>query len=689
MTKSILLATTAVIFSATGALAQTAPAPSGTVPPQSAVPSPQADSSQQGVLVFTPDFFADQRPNTALDMVSRIPGFSAQDGDGSRGFEGAVGNILINGSRPASKNDTGSNAISRILVAQVERIELIRGGAPGIDMQGFSVVVNVITRSTASTEQIATINGFFFEGGTDRAAGSYQFTRREGERVWGFTLSDGVAINDSTGVGRVVRRDANGVVTRDEGYYDDQTGGGQAVRVNYADAFMGGKIDLTARLGRNDYSQYSLQDGRGLLRDSRYAEEGTSGEIGAVFTRPMGTGLTSETRFIREWEDFDEASTFVTTTNGVVGPLQRFAAEGNASETILRSLLRWERSASVTLEAGGEVAYNMLEIEQALTDGGVVIPLPSDQIKVEETRGEVFARGTWRIRPNLTLEGGVRLEASTISQSGDADQEKSFFFAKPRFLATWTPMPQNQVRFRFEREVGQLDFGDFAAGADLEDEQLFGGNVDLEPEERWISELTWERRFMGDGIVSIGYRHDEIIGVIDRLPLPRGLSAVGNIGDGTLDQLAVNVVLPMDWAGFSGGEFRFRNTWNETSVTDPTTGQDRPISGVRPSQPAFTIAQDITSWRINWAVTYLESLRQFNYGPDQITGFTGSDYLEANIEYKPTPTWAIRAQVNVWNDFQGERTVFADRSSARPVAFTELRPTDPRTFWQIRVRKTF
>ena len=689
MTKSILLATTAVIFSATGALAQTAPAPSGTVPPQSAVPTPQADSSQQGVLVFTPDFFADQRPNTALDMVSRIPGFSAQDGDGSRGFEGAVGNILINGSRPASKNDTGSNAISRILVAQVERIELIRGGAPGIDMQGFSVVVNVITRSTASTEQIATINGFFFEGGTDRAAGSYQFTRREGERVWGFTLSDGVAINDSNGVGRVVRRDANGAVTRDEGYYDDQTGGGQAVRVNYADAFMGGKIDLTARLGRNDYSQYSLQDGRGLLRDSRYAEEGTSGEIGAVFTRPMGTSLTSETRFIREWEDFDEASTFVTTTNGVVGPLQRFAAEGNASETILRSLLRWERSASVTLEAGGEVAYNMLETEQALTDGGVVIPLPSDQIKVEETRGEVFARGTWRIRPNLTLEGGVRLEASTISQSGDADQEKSFFYAKPRFLATWTPMPQNQVRFRFEREVGQLDFGDFAAGADLEDEQLFGGNVDLEPEERWISELTWERRFMGDGIVSIGYRHDEIIGVIDRLPLPRGLSAVGNIGDGTLDQLAVNVVLPMDWAGFSGGEFRFRNTWNETSVTDPTTGQDRPISGVRPSQPAFTIAQDITSWRINWAVTYLESLRQFNYGPDQITGFTGSDYLEANIEYKPTPTWAIRAQVNVWNDFQGERTVFADRSSARPVAFTELRPTDPRTFWQIRVRKTF
>ena len=680
MTKTILLATTAILLSAGAATAQTPPPPAQ---------EPQAEASQQGVLIFTPDFFAGQRPNTALDMVSRVPGFSVQDGDGSRGFEGAVGNILINGSRPASKNDTGSSVLSRTLVPQVERIELIRGGAPGIDMQGYSVVVNVITRSQASTEQILTANMAFFEGGTDRGFGQYQFTRRNGDRVWGFTIADGVAIDDSNGVGRVIRRDANGVLLRDEGYYSDQTGGGQAVRVNFADAFMGGKIDLTARLGVNDYSQYSLQDGPTVLRDNRFAEDGSSGEVGAVFTRPMRDGLTSETRFIREWNDFENASTSLTTTNGVAGPEQRFASEGNASETILRSLLRWERSPSLTLEAGGEVAYNMLEIEQAFTDGGVAIPLPSDQIMVEETRGELFGKATWRVRPDLNLEGGLRLEASTITQSGDADQEKSFYYAKPRLQLTWTPMPQNQVRFRFERDVGQLDFGDFAAGADLEDEQLFGGNVNLEPEERWISELTYERRFLGDGIFSIGYRHDEIIGVIDRLPLTGGLSAVGNIGDGTLDQLAVNFVLPLDWTGFSGGQFQFRNTWNDTAVIDPTSGQERPISNVRPSQPAFTLSQDITTWKINWAVTYLEGLRQFNYAPDQVSGFTGSDYFEANIEYKPTPTLAIRAQVNVWNDFQVERTVFADRTPARPIAFTELRPTDPRTFWQIRVRKTF
>ena len=688
MTKTILLATTAILFAAPGASAQTAPAQTPPAPSEAANP-PQAEAGQQGVLVFTPDFFADQRPNTALDMVNRIPGFSVQDGDGSRGFEGSVGNVLINGARPASKNDTGSNVLGRTLVAQVERIELVRGGAPGIDMQGYSVVVNVITRTQSSVEQILTGTAFLFEGGQDAYNGSYQFTARDGDRTWGFTLSDGVSISDSNGVGRVVRTRPDGTVLRDEGYANDQQGGGQSVRGNYADAFLGGKIDLTGRIGQNDYRNWSRQDAPGVLRQNGYEEDGTSGEVGVVFTRPLRDGLVSETRFIREWSDFDSASVSSTRLGAADSPEQRFESAGESSETILRSLLRWERSSSMTVEAGGEVAYNMLEVAQAFSVGGVGVPLPSASVTVEETRGEAFGKATWRVRPNLTVEGGLRLEGSTITQSGDADQEKSFFFAKPRVQVTWTPMPQNQVRFRFERELGQLDFGDFAASSELEDENVFGGNVDLEPEQRWISEITYERRFLGDGIVSVGYRHDEIIDVIDRLPLPGDLSATGNIGDGTLDQLAVNVVVPLDWTGFSGGQFGFRNTWNKTEVTDPTTGLSRPISGVRPSQPGFTLSQDITSWKLNWSVTYLDNLQQLYYDPDQTSGFRGNDYLEAFAEYKPTPTLSIRAQVNVWNDFVVERTVFADRTVARPVEFVELRPVDPRTFWQIRVRKTF
>ncbi len=667
-TKSALLATTALLLSAPAR--------------QSAAPGDQA------VLVFTPDFFADARPNTALDMVNRVPGFSVNDGDGARGFEGAVGNVLINGSRPASKNDTGSNVLGRTVAGQVERIELIRGGAPGIEMQGYSVVANVILKNTVSREHILTGNAFLFEGGQDLFGGTYQFTERKGDRTWGVTLSDGISNSDSNGAGPLRRVGPNGELLRAEDYYNDGYGGGNSIRGTYAGPLMGGKIDLTARYGINDWHNINRQTAPGILRESLYDEDGNSGEFGVVYTRPLSKRLKLETRFIHEFEKFDNVATSLNREASVEEPIQRFAATGDSSETILRGLLRFERSAALEFEGGGEIAYNMLEVEQAYSVGGSPVPLPSASVKVEETRGELFGKATWRINPKWTLEGGLRLESSTISQSGDAEQEKSFFYAKPRLLTTWTPTADTQVRLRIERTVGQLDFGDFAASAELEDENVFGGNVNLQPEQRWVSELTFEKRFWGEGIVSVGLRHDEITDAIDLIPLDGGLAAVGNIGDGTLDQLVLNVTVPTDKLGLSGGKFGFKNTWNHTEVTDPTTGETRPISGIRASQATITFQQDITSWKLQWGAAWIPLLGQKDYQPDQISGWRGHDYYELWAEYKPTPTLAIRGQINLWDDFNVERTVFGDRES-RPIAYVENRFVDPRTFYQIRVRKTF
>lgn len=694
MTKTLLLASTALLFTASAAFAadasnadkpQVAEVPVPTGPTNQA---PLTDASQRGVLVFTPDFFAAQRPNTALDMVNRVPGFSVDNGSGARGFEGAVGNVLINNNRPASKNDSGSNVLGRTLANQVERIELIRGGAPGIDMQGYSVVVNVILKTTDSRQSILTWNAMLFEGGHDIYGGSYQFTQKKGDRSWGVTLSDGMGSSDSNGVGRSIRRNAAGDIIRDERYENDGWGGGQSIRGNYTGPLFGGKLESTARYGLNDYQNWTELSSPTSLRRSDYAEDGDSGELGLTWTRTLNPRWTLETRLIHEFSSFDSVSGSNETLNGTAAPEQQFKSNGDSSESILRALVRHERSPALTIEAGAEIAYNMLDVNQAFTVGGVDVPLPSASVKVEETRGEAFTKATWRVNPKLTVEGGVRLEASTISQSGDADQEKSFFFAKPRLLATWTPMANNQLRFRFERELGQLDFGDFAASAELSDGTVFGGNVDLEPEQRWISELSYERRFWGEGVVSIGYRHDRIIDVIDRLPLPGGLSATGNIGDGTLDQLSLNVVVPLDKVGISGARFTFRNDWNKSNVTDPTTGEDRRISGVRPSQANVGFQQDITSWKTQWGINWLPRLGQATYDPDQTFAWRGADYLEAFVEYKPSPTLSLRAQLNLWDDFTQQRTVYASRDP-RTVAFVEDRSIDPRTFVSLRVRKTF
>jgi hypothetical protein len=696
MTKTILLATAATFIAAGAAFAADAPqvahapVPTGPTSPPLSGQAPLDDASQRGVLVFTPDFFAAQRPNTALDMVDRVPGFTTDDGTGARGFEGAVGNILINNNRPASKNDAGTDVLERTPADKVERIELIRGGAPGIDMQGYSVVVNVILKKGASRQQVATWNASLFDGNHDVYGGSYQFTATNGDRTWGVLLSDGTSTSDSNGVGRSITRDSAGV--HDAAYANDGWGGSDSVRLNYSGPVAGGKLEATGQYGVHDWQEWQTIGGGGGagpdLNRSDYAEDTRSGELGLTWIRPLKPRWMLETRLIHQFEHFDEVATAGETVGGVAKPLARFTAKGDSSESILRALVRHEHSAALTLEAGGEVAYNMLDTRQAFTRGGAAVELPSASVKVEELRGETFAKGTWRVNPKLTLEGGLRLETSTISQSGDANLEKSFFYAKPRFQATWTPKANNQLRLRFERELGQLDFGDFAASAELDNGAVYGGNVDLAPEQRWISELTYERRFWGEGIVSIGYRHDQIIGVIDRLPVGDDLAATGNIGDGTLDRLSLNIVVPTDRLGIKGGRFTFKNDWNETHVTDPTTGRDRPISGIRPTQANIGFQQDLTRWKTQWGINWLPLLGQGTYDPDQTNTWRGAGYLEGFVEYKPAANLSIRAQLNVWDDFTIRRVGYADRKT-RTVAFTEDRDINPRTFVTVKVRRVF
>src|SRR3954469_23016045 len=90
----------------------------------------------QGVIAYPPEFFAAQRPANAREMLDRVPGFTFDGGDAVRGYEGAAGNVLIDGQRPATKTDSLDQLLRRVPFQRVARIELIRGGAPGIDMQG-------------------------------------------------------------------------------------------------------------------------------------------------------------------------------------------------------------------------------------------------------------------------------------------------------------------------------------------------------------------------------------------------------------------------------------------------------------------------------------------------------------------------------------------------------------------------
>ncbi|HEY0052824.1 MAG TPA: TonB-dependent receptor, partial [Caulobacteraceae bacterium] len=327
-----------------------------------------------------------------------------------------------------------------------------------------------------------------------------------------------------------------------------------------------------------------------------------------------------------------------------------------------------------------------------LTVNGAAIPLPSASVRVEELRGEAFGSAAWRISPLLTTEAGLRVETSTISQTGDAAVEKTLSFVKPRLSATWSPNPANQLRLRAEREVGQLDFGDFAASAELANGTVNAGNADLEPETGWVFEAAYERRFWGEGVAILTLRHKAIENAIDIVPIftPGGvLSAPGNIGEGTLDELQFDLTVPLDRVGLRGGRLQTSTTIREAEVTDPTTGQTRFLSGVSRRDGEIVLSQDLPRWRLNWKLSYAPGNTVTSYRIDSINRQEIADYVEANVEYKPRPNITIRFTATTLGAIDQSRLVFAGPRGASPLSYRERVGVDPDPYFAIRTRFTF
>ena len=101
------------------------------------------------VTSYATSFFASSHPNSAYEMVNLLPSFQLTEGDSKvRGYAGTIGNVLIDGHPPATKDETLQTILGRVNLDSVERIEVIRTGAQGYDFQGYPMLVNVILKPT-------------------------------------------------------------------------------------------------------------------------------------------------------------------------------------------------------------------------------------------------------------------------------------------------------------------------------------------------------------------------------------------------------------------------------------------------------------------------------------------------------------------------------------------------------------
>lgn len=651
-----------------------------------------AASPTEGVISYQPDFFAAAQPTTALDMLVRLPGFNIDTGDSVRGFEGAAGNVLIDGRRPATKTDNLEEILRRVPASQVARVDLIRGGAPGIDMQGKSVLANVIRKNGGGFRGLVSLSGRTTYDGRNTAGVRVELSGGRGERTWEGSFNMGKGIDDGAGEGLGLRTGPDGSVIQRSDI--DQEGDTVQTTVTGAVStpLLGGTAKLNGRVFDDSYkfdevNRITFPTSRVESTVEHYDELET--EFGGSFLRDFGARTSLEMIVLRQDAQQDIVSDFA------AGPrTANFTLDRTTSETIGRAVLKFRPNDKFSIESGGEVAINVLESETAYAENGTSIPLPAANVRVQEDRGEAFLKTVWRPNQLWTLEAGLRYEASAIESSGDVSLEKTLYYPKPRLAATWAPNQSTQVRFRFERMVDQLNFDDFVADSSLNTGLVTVGNPDLVPEQAWVTEGAVEQRFNGGAVVVLTARHYALSDVVDRAPifLPTGVfDAPSNIGDGTKDELALTLSLPLDRFGFKGAAIRGESTWRRSEVTDPTTGEEREISGLHPIDWEFHFTHDLPIRRMNWGVDVFGGWRETYYRFDEISTDKLKSYVVLFAEWKPRSDIVIRAELQnaTSRGFRHTRTVYDGPRSTADLQFVDDRDIQIGSIYWMRVRKTF
>lgn len=591
------------------------------------------EAGEATAVAYEAAYFAPFAPRTALDMVQRVPGFALDEGEDRRGFAGAQSNVLINGEPPAAKQGI-ETILARIPASDVERIEVVRGGVSAAGAQ--AVRVNIVRRASTGEgvweASVASARGARLSPGGEAA-----WTGARGDMSYGLSA----AYESDFAPWRGARRDVDPSGALVERRSERVDGDEREARLGAEAEFplLGGDVDLNLQVTHWAYDE----DEAASLFDAADAPDGAvsntvreaedSFEFGAALGHRLGAWRTNVGGVVnRRWYDAEESGADFDASGGFeegASQTQRL----DSGETILRGSAERELTDGWRVQLAMEGALNTLEQRLALTEddgsGPTPVILPSANVHVEEARAEASVMATSALAPRWTLEAGVAVETSRLTQSGDATQETDLTYWKPSLQIARTMGARDQIRLRLYRDVGQLDFEDFVSAGDIASSVINAGNPNLRPEASWRLELSGDWRFAEKGAFSLTLYRWEIEDALDIVPIgPPGdqLDAVGNIGDASAYGARVSLAAPLPW----GAEVRVNGFLQQSRARDPLTRARRTISEFEESALTVALRQDLSAFA--WGVDYEMEREAPGYRLDRIERERDNDELSVWIE---------------------------------------------------------
>ena len=457
-----------------------------------------SDSKAQ---VFGPDYFTQFAPQTAADMVARLPGFEIRGNEGgARGFGEASLNILINGRRPSSKSSDANQILGRIPANNVTRIEIVDGAS--LNIPGLSGQVANIFAKTGELSGSWEYALRFEEGSQPQLGdGKINFSGKRGnlEIVGGIDFGQFLFTEDGEetffdGSGNVLqdrvektgfntqrpRANLNLTLERNNGHIANLnlSGTRQNTNTNIFETFEDQTNPVFS--GASEAQNGSDRDSYEISGDYSLSAPliGRSGQLKLIALH-RGVNFDFTSRFIFDDGDPGQSASV-------------FLREDEEREYIGRAEYSWQTGETSDWTASIEAALNTLDSTTELTVDGVTDP--EDFVEVDETRIQGNLSRSWALSDKTNLQTSIGAEYSEIDVPTSTQDALSFFRPKGLLSASHKLDDSWTLRGQIERTVGQLNFGTFISTVGLTEGTATQGNDQIFPEQSWEAELELEKQ---------------------------------------------------------------------------------------------------------------------------------------------------------------------------------------------------
>ena len=626
-------------------------------------------SSPSPTLIYGISHFQPFEPQAVGDMLKRISGvaFSGDIGEFEapqlRGLGSQYTQVLINGKRIPGNNDDRSVLVDRIPAELIERIELVRSPTPDMDAQGIGGTLNLILKDSANFPGTHwRLGGLYYPDLDPSVRGIATITHGVNNDSWNYLIAANIQERLNPKIKQESVFDDDGFLVRYTDADDLRDNTDQALRgtaaynlgdlgsFNFQMAYLDNHIDeeefikvldAESRSSRNTFEQRKIEQDRL--------------EFGVQFNRLLAAGKNLQLNLSgSQFDENSEEQEAALEEGSELLELQQ-STRVEDQELQLTGSLSWQLTGAHEIKIGAGISRedrdaNQVSIE--LDEEELLDTTPGNgYFRIEETRAHAYVMDTWNLSQVVTLEYGLRVEDTGLSQRGnDGKARESQLELIPSAHLLYRLAGSGQFRASLAKTLRRPNFNEIIpfTNRDTPDEdQLTVGNPGLQPESAWGLDVGYAHRFNGNqGNLGVNLFYRRIDDKIELARIGEDRFTPRNIGKGRTWGLELDFALPFTFVNRPEIGVLGNYVWIDSRIKDPISGRTRQFN-LQPNYIAnIDLYHDVAALGLSHGLGWQKQGIVREFLTDEIKTVSYGSNLEYFVEKRFGTDLIVRLSVN-------------------------------------------